>query len=128
MPHVLSYARPIVARDTNAPDEDLLPLATYCALAPMCLGVATFLLWLLTRWMFFEFLGLWIILLGLILLVLGGICLVMYLVVALLAHQESVTSVLKRVVVIGSLMMLNFPIAWGILLAVRAIGPSFGGI
>ena len=128
MSHVLPYARPIVARDTNAPDEDLLPLATYCALAPLCLGVATFILWLPTRWMFFEFLGLWIILLGMVLFILGGICLLAYLVLALLANQEPVRIVLARVAVVAALLMLNFPAALAIMLAVRGLGPTFVGV
>jgi hypothetical protein len=124
MPPVLSYSRPL-ARDPGPADPDLLRAAMYCALVPLCLGVADFLAWLPTHWIPLAFAGFWVILLGLVMFVIGGICLLAYLVAELLAGREPVRTVIGRVGAVAFLLLINFPIAWAIILAVRAIDPRF---
>jgi hypothetical protein len=110
MTMVLSYT----SASYRAPGVLARRIAFACALIPLLAGVLTFALWVATRATFLIFTGLWILPLGLVLFLVGCLCVGMY---VTSCRRARVAVNRGSVVLAFALLICNFPIAIGLMVA-----------
>jgi hypothetical protein len=95
--------------------------AILCGACPLVTGVAIFLLWLVTRWDLLMVIGMLVIPAGFLSFLAGSGALSGYLSEARRASELSRRTARRRALGAGLLLLVNFPAAYGIILAVSAI-------
>ena len=88
-----------------------LRCAVVCGAAPLAVGVAVFLVWLLTRWNWLMFAGILTIYGGLAVVAVGAASLVVFVWKSLRAGQLHRKLVTQRALAVGGLLLLNFAVA-----------------
>ncbi|HEX4145993.1 MAG TPA: hypothetical protein VHY91_21005 [Pirellulales bacterium] len=96
--------------------------ALICGLAPLATGVGIFLLWTAVRGDALAFAGLLTILLGTLSVITGGVCLLVYEVKSRRAEPESPIG--RRVAIAATALLINFPAALLVVVAVSFLIPS----
>lgn len=96
-------------------------VALVCGVAPLIVGVATFLLWLLTRWDTLMSFGLVVVIVSHIFFIVGCLAVVVYVRQARRDAKAPRLAIWFRALGATLLLLVNFPVAHGIIKAVVAI-------
>ena len=96
-------------------------VALLCGGIPLVAGVAIFLLWLMTSWQWLMFAGFATLYGGLGFFAIGSIALARYYWLAARASDVSHRLLWRSMLCYGGLLLVNFPVAGGIIAAVYAI-------
>jgi hypothetical protein len=97
----------------------LYTAALLCGLAPLAIGTGIFVLWYLTRWNWLAFAWVFTFLGCVVSVIVGAVCLLFY---ALAAYRPVPREIfVRRVVIALAALLVNFPVAYLIVIAVTAI-------